>query len=271
MIRATVAVTTLALTAGCQGPTSRDDASPGAPEVTARSAATTTPPVLARTELVVATGAARAEPAFLELRVPGTKKPIVPSEHFDVDVWSAAVNTHTLLDENGRGAVPVSEARFLHDARNLYVAFYAGDLDLQARATRRDGPTWKDDSVTLAFYGGDGNAVVITISATGVVADGRCPADARDLGDARCHLAWNGHARVAADYDGTVNRLGDFDEEWNVQAAIPLSEISTATESDEHRIQFSLRRCEMAHDGQRACGSWGDARHPRGLILEPTM
>jgi hypothetical protein len=199
-------------------------------------------------------------------------KPVVPREHFDVDVWSAAVNTHTLLDENGRGAVPVSEARFLHDSRNLYVAFYAGDLDLQVHATRRDGPTWKDDSLTLAFYEGDGTAVLVTVSATGVVADGLCPADAQDLGDARCHLSWNSHARVAADYDGTLNRLGDFDEEWNVQLAIPLSEISTSTDAkSERRIPFSLRRCEMAHDGPRACGFWGTANHRGELVITPTM
>ena len=233
-------------------------------------------PVFARTVASVDT-VPRARPS-LELRVPEAKKPVVPSARFDVGVWTPAVNTHTLLDESGRGAVPVSEARFLHDAHNLYVAFYAGDLDLQARATARDGATWKDDSFTLAFYRGDGTAVLVTISATGVVADGLCPADAADLGDARCRLGWNGHVKAAADYDGTVNQLGDFDEEWTVQAAIPLGAISDSPEhgtsgSPEHgtrRIPFSIRRCEIAHDGPRACGSWGDARRPGELVLDPT-
>jgi hypothetical protein len=264
-------VAALALSAGCRGQAAPDEAASGAPRVASRLPSATAAPLLARTEPAASIGAMRPAMTSLELRVPATTKPIVPSEHFDVDVWSAAVNTHTLLDENGQGAVPVSEARFLHDARNLYVAFYAGDLDLQAHATRRDGPTWKDDSFTLTFYKDDGTALFVTVSATGVVADGLCPDDARDLGDARCHLGWNSHVRVAADYDGTLNRLGDFDEEWNVQAAIPLREISTATESAERRIRFSIRRCEVAHDGPRACGFWGSANHPGELLLPATM
>src|SRR5580693_8197548 len=34
---------------------------------------------------------------------------IHPTGHFDVKAWGGSSNTHTLLDDAGRGAVPVSE------------------------------------------------------------------------------------------------------------------------------------------------------------------
>ena len=77
---------------------------------------------------------------------------------------------------------------------------------------------------------------------------------------------------MAADYDGTLNRLGDFDEEWNIQLAIPLNEISISTDArSERNIPFSIRRCEIAHDGPRACGFWATASRRGELVLSPTM
>ena len=74
------------------------------------------------------------------LTVGRAKGPIDPTGRFDVDVWGGAVNTRTLLDSRGVGAVPVSECRFLWGQGNLYVFFYAGDLNLQVHATKHDGP-----------------------------------------------------------------------------------------------------------------------------------
>src|SRR5262249_19693754 len=83
------------------------------------------------------------------LHVPRTSKPVVPSGHFRIGTWRSAANTHTLLDADGRGAVPVSEARFLWGQGQLYFRFYAGDLDLQAKAKAHDGEVWKDDAFSL--------------------------------------------------------------------------------------------------------------------------
>jgi hypothetical protein len=209
------------------------------------------------------------------LRVPFTKVPLVPSGRFDVGVWGHAVNTHTLLDEHGLGAVPVSEARVLWGAGRLYVFFYAADVDLQVKTTKHDGPVWKDDGVVLEFASADARKFVIDVSPTGVVADGACPLDAGDLGDPRCDLRWESRVRVGTDYDGTINTLGDFDEEWAVELAIPLASIRIEPPYAGAQIPFSLLRCEVTYEGKRACGSWGrglgtlGARAFGTLVLTP--
>jgi hypothetical protein len=205
----------------------------------------------------------RSAPQVLE--VPRAAAPFVPAEHFRLKIWERAINTHTLLDDTGAGAVPVSEARFLWRAGQLYVRVYAGDLDLEVRAQKHDGPVWKDDSVVLAFGSADGQRRVIQISPTGVVADGVCPGDATSLEDARCDLGWESRVRVATDYDGTLNQLGDFDEEWSVEAAVPFKSITSGSVGPGTRIPFALIRCEVAYDGRRACGSWG--KHDGALVL----
>jgi hypothetical protein len=204
-----------------------------------------------------------------DLQVPHWARPLVPTGHFNVKTWSGAVNTHTLRDEAGLGAVPVSEARFLWGSDRLYVFFYAGDLDLEVRATKHDGPVWRDDSVHLEFPSGDGKKFVLDVSPTGVLADGVCPVEAPDLGAAGCDLKWESHALVGTDYDGTLNKLGDFDEEWAVELSIPLAAIGARAPVEGTRVPFSLRRCEMAHDGRRACGYWGSSAAPATLVLRP--
>jgi hypothetical protein len=202
------------------------------------------------------------------LRVPITEVSLVPTGRFDVNVWAAGANTRTLLDEHGKGAVPVSEARFLWGHSQLYMFFYAADVDLQVRTTQHDGPVWKDDGVVLEFPSSDRRKFVIDISPTGVVADAICPQDA-DIGDARCDLRWESGVRVGADYDGTINVLGDFDEEWAIEMVLPLASIAVHPPLAGALVPFTLRRCEVAYEGKRACGSWGRTRGPGMLVLEP--
>jgi hypothetical protein len=169
-----------------------------------------------------------------------------------------------LLDEQGKGAVPVSECRFSRRGDELYAAFYAGDLELTAHASRRDEPTWKDDAFTLAFFGADGKARLLTVSVKGVLADGVCPADAESLGDSRCDLKWQSGSKVGVDYDGTINEPGGHDEEWNIQLAIPLAQLKPAA----GKLPFTLRRCEIGAAGQGACGHFGTVEKPATLLLE---
>jgi hypothetical protein len=199
---------------------------------------------------------------------------IHPTGHFDVGAWGGSVNTHTLLDTAGVGAVPVSECRFLWGQDNLYMFFYAGDLDLQVRSSKHDGPVWKDDAVTFAFFRSRAPGAslptkfVLSVTPTGILSDGICPADALDLGDPRCDRGWESHAVVGTDFDGTLNKVGDFDEEWAVEVALPLRSIDVdPNAAPPHHVAATVRRCEMAHDGPRACGLWGDPRQPGELVL----
>ena len=227
-------------------------------------AAAAVAPASAAPSIPVETPVARRDAsAGAELSVTHARSRIVPTGHFDVHVWGGAVNTGTLLDKAGLGAVPVSEARFLWGDDALYLFFYAGDLDLQAHATRHDGPVWNDDSVALTFFAADGTRRVIQISVTGTVADGSCPGDAAGLADPRCDLGWESGVRVGTDFDGTVDHVGDRDEEWAVEAAIPLAAIG-ARGAAGTRVALSIGRCEIAYDGPRACGAWGS---PTGGLL----
>ena len=135
--------------------------------------------------------------------------------------------------------------------------------------------------MTLAFFppsssadagataGVDAKKFVLSVTPTGVASDGVCPADAVDLGDPRCDLRWESHARTGTDFDGTINKLGDFDEEWAVEVALPLASIGLAADGPSPgRVAATIRRCEMAHDGPRACGLWGSPQRPGELVLD---
>src|SRR5262249_12108630 len=82
-----------------------------APQLTA--AAVAAPPPASAPALGLSAPVAPAPAAPRTLHVPRAARRIVPAKHFTVDAWGSSATTHTLLDENGRGAVPVSEARFL--------------------------------------------------------------------------------------------------------------------------------------------------------------
>jgi len=250
--------------AACKANSSAQRAAPPSQPIASSVAPTVLAIVAKPAETVSVAG---REPSVRPLLVPQAARALTPSSHFDINFWGNAVNTHTLLDAAGKGAVPVSEARFLWGQGQLYVAFYAGDLDLEVREKSHDGPVWKDDSVTLSFFTEAGKKRLISVSPTGVLADGTCPGDAKNLGDTRCDLHWESHARVGVDYDGTLNKLGDFDEEWNIQFAIPLRALDAAPEPGT-RLRFALDRCDMAFDGQRACGAWGTSLTPAELVLQ---
>jgi hypothetical protein len=249
-----------AVAAACTGPRSTSGAGAGTTaDSSSPTAATGSDAAPSGARSVDASGEGSADAA--EATVPSVihvrraKAPITPTGHFRIGVWEGAPSTGTLLDRDRKGAVPVSEARFLWSERALYVFFYAGDLDLQARATRHDGAIWKDDSVELAFGDASGARYVVGVSVTGVVTDGTCPGDALDLSDPRCDLRWESGARAATDYDGKLNDISDRDEEWAVEASLPLAPLGIAV-AEGASIPVRVRRCEIAHDGPRACGAW---------------
>jgi hypothetical protein len=74
---------------------------------------------------------------------------------------------------------------------------------------------------------------------------------------------------VAVDRDGTMNKIGDNDEEWVVEMAIPLSALGIAHPAAGVRIPFSISRCEVGSSGVHACGSWGTSERGGELVLDP--
>ena len=204
-------------------------------------------------------------PAALELRVPRTAAPVkVDAELEGKKLWEADTGTtRNFVDSAGRGMVPYTEAKARWGDGKLYLMLYAGDLDLEGTVREADGDVERDDAFHIELGGADDQRVV-SVSVLGTIADARC----RGTGTARtCDRGWQSRAEVAVDRDGTLNKLGDNDEEWVVEMALPFAALGVSNPEAGVRLPFSIRRCEVARAGKRACGGWGAAA-PGQLILE---
>jgi hypothetical protein len=144
----------------------------------------------------------------------------------------------------------------------LYFLLYAGDLDLEGTVAEHDGPVSQDDSFHIEI-GGPDDLRVLDVSVLGTVADSLCRAGHG------CDPAWQSRAVVAVDRDGTLNRVGDNDEEWVVEMSVPLDALGLPVAKAGTRIPFAVRRCEVGNGGPRACGGWGTGAAHGELVLEP--
>jgi hypothetical protein len=201
------------------------------------------------------------------LHVPQIRERIaINAETQGKKAWEGDVgNTGNLVGDEGRGMVPYTEAKARWGKGQLYFLLYAGDLDLEGRIQRHDGAVEKDDSFRLEFGTADATRVV-QVSVLGTVADALCKGPAASR---RCDASWESRARVAVDRDGTMNKIGDNDEEWVVEMALPLSTLGVARPKDGVRIPFSIRRCEVGQKGMGECGSWGTGEQDGELVLDP--
>jgi hypothetical protein len=173
--------------------------------------------------------------------------------------WRRAARTDPFRDAAGRLARPHSEARLLWQGRTLFMALYAADEDIRATAATHDSPLAGDDHFVLRFADErGGGASVIEISAAGVVADAR-----EDAAGAR-DTTWESAVRLGVERDGTLNDPRDDDEEWVVEAAVPLSALGQAARPGA-RLRLSIERCDTPHDGRRRCGAWGQG--PGGEVV----
>jgi hypothetical protein len=172
--------------------------------------------------------------------------------------------TPNFVDGSGKGMVPYTEARLRWDSGRLYLLLYAGDLDLEGSIQEHDGPVQHDDSFRLDFRTGS-QVRVIDVSLLGTVADRICSGVAAEE---RCDPSWESHAEVAVDRDGTMNKIGDNDEEWVVEMAIPFASLGIAAPAPGARLPFSVSRCEVGH-GPHSCGGWGSGAPPGEIELDP--
>jgi hypothetical protein len=217
-----------------------------------------------------------AAPTETALHVPRATAPIKLDGEIDEDDWARAARTGAFVDAAGVEARPYSDARFLVDDEALYVALYAGDDDIRTRVTDHDGPVWLDDAFSLhitpvtmgetpkppaqpATPGAP--TYVIEISAGGVITDGRRdPSGKLDLG-------WESGVKIAVDRDGTPNDPSDEDEEWVIEAAIPLRSLGVRPGD---QVMIDISRCDTPRaGGRRRCGSFGARTSPRSLRIAP--
>ena len=211
--------------------------------------------------------AAVAAPATV-LRVAHTTGPIKPDGELNEPDWNAiAARTWHFNDATGGEARPYSDARFLYDADNLYIALYASDNDIRAQVTAHDGPVWIDDSFALHLtpdLPGPGTPTyAFDISATGVVTDVKRVPGAKD------DIGWESGMKVGVDKDGSVNDAGDEDEEWVVEAVLPFRSMGLEGKPGT-RLLVDISRCDTPRRSkERRCGNWGSARQRQVIELAP--
>src|SRR5262249_32753517 len=125
--------------------------------------------------------------------------------------------TRNFRDEHKQGMVPFTQAKVRWGRGFLYLLLYAGDLDLEGRVKKRDADVETDDAFHLEFQRGD-EVRVISVSVLGTIADALCTASPTGR---KCDPGWDSGARLAVDRDGSLNKIGDNDEEWVVEMSIP--------------------------------------------------
>ena len=152
--------------------------------------------------------------------IPRITGPIKIDGEWDEHDWSNTALRGQFIGSDGRLSRPSSEARFLHDDKDLIVALYAADENIQST----DG---FDFSVgTLALH------VTATAKVTPAVPG----------------------IRAAVGYaEGTLDHPQDDDEEWVVELAIPLA--STGLVPGVH-VPVHAARCDTPKDDIQRCGSW---------------
>jgi hypothetical protein len=219
---------------------------------------------------VASLSSSRDQHPYLELRVPRVREPIaINAETEGKRVWEAeAGGTGVFKDASGQGMVPYTEAKARWLPGTLYLLLYAGDLDLEGNVTSRDGPVLRDDAFHIEL-GREGHVYTLDVSVLGTVADSDCAgAVGETSGERLCDDRWDSHAVVAVDRDGTLNQVGDNDEEWVVEMAIPFASLGKAYHEGD-RIPFAIRRCEVGKGGRGACGGFGTGKVRGEIVLEP--
>ena len=215
--------------------------------------------------------ALRDQHPYVELRVPRVQEPItVNAETEGKKAWEAeAGGTGVFKTPAGEGMVPYTEAKARWLPGTLYLLLYAGDLDLEGSVTTRDGPVLQDDAFHIEL-GRSGRVYAIDVSVLGTLADEDCVGTVGvEPAPGRCDRSWDSHAVVAVDRDGTLNQVGDNDEEWVVEMAIPLASLGMDSYGAGDRIPFAIRRCDVGKRGRGACGGFGTGRVRGEIVLEP--
>jgi hypothetical protein len=147
--------------------------------------------------------------------VPMVTAPIVVDGELHERDWNA-IARFAAFTANGAEARPYSQIRLLRDSQTLYVGLYAADQDIRST-----------DAFELAL-----GTLTLSIDPRGRIT----PPVAG--------------ARATADVDETLDDPRDEDEEWVIEAAIPIAAIPPGTTT------IHAARCDTPKDGTQRCGSW---------------
>jgi hypothetical protein len=197
----------------------------------------------------------------LRLTVPKSQGAIELDGELEELDWRQGGRTGPFFEPGTRNpARPYSEARFLHDDENLYFGLYAADEDINVKIAAHDGPVLDDDAFSMRIQRADGGPIYhIDINANGVI---------RDAADEE--KSWESGVQLGVDKDGTINNKTDDDEEWVIEAKLPLKSIGLSP-TPGAQLLISLWRCDTPKDGKKRCGNWGgmaDEKPSATIVLQ---
>ena len=150
------------------------------------------------------------------------KLPALDGE-LDEPAWNQRAIRGVFAGDDGAQARPYSEIRLLRDTSHLVVGLYAADEDIRS-----------DDKFEVTA-----GPLVATLYAG--------------------NRATPASVRLAVDHDGTLDDAHDDDEEWVVEAQLPLDAIGPAP------VAITASRCDRTKLGERRCGSWHGVIDPATL------
>ncbi|MHA4867235.1 carbohydrate-binding family 9-like protein [Duganella sp. PWIR1] len=180
------------------------------------------------TLLLIAIGPIHATERPVQAPVPDyevrrAKAEIVIDGHLDDSAWRNAASIDLQFPWNQQtGSQQATRARLLWDDAYLYVAYECEDIDITARHTHHDDPTYEDDAVELFIDTGSDKPgyIGLEMNALGVLYD--YFKSTRGL-DKSYDLKG---VRIAVQRQGTLNDASDQDKRWVLELAIPLSNFS---------------------------------------------
>jgi hypothetical protein len=146
-----------------------------------------------------------------------TTGPIKIDGDWDEPDWPRHAFRAQFVGDDGQLSRPSSELRMLRDDKDLIVALYAADENIETR-----------DAFDFAI-----GPVSLHVDATGTIT----PEIAGVV------------AKTGFD-EGTLDDPKDDDEEWVVELAIPLDKIGKGS------LPVKASRCDVPKDGIQRCGHW---------------
>ena len=178
----------------------------------------------------------RGADAGVALRVPRAVSEIKLDAETEEPAWvkpPGPARTGELLLDDGKPARPHTEARLVWTNDDLYMAVLASDEDIRST-----------DFLHVVLTR-DGVDYAIDVYASGVV---------------KTSVAG---VRAAVDADGVVDNPKGFDEEWNIEMAVPFASLGTKGERGV-TLDLTLHRCDTPKTtGVEVCASLR-----RTLVLE---
>jgi hypothetical protein len=150
--------------------------------------------------------------------------PIVLDGVADEAAWQNAPLGPDFTDAEGGTPVGArTSARLLWDDVNLYAFIQVEDDDVYSSYKGRDDPLWKEDVVEL-FIDADRNRhgyVELQVNPNGAIFDSYFPRTRSQ----EHHFEWNSGMAAKVVVHGTADQRGDHDRGWDVEIAIPLTDV----------------------------------------------